>query len=118
MKSNLKKEFYQIIQEVLDGFELERTELAVVSVEVEEGISIIEVADEVPQDRGLGLGKEITLQAQVPESPAIPPIVVQKIGGSSTPTHIDNPPAPQFLKLPIPLLRLTLPPLHPLLNSF
>lgn len=43
----------QIIQGLLDGLESEGIKLVVVPVEVEEEAMVVEVADEVSQDRGL-----------------------------------------------------------------
>lgn len=43
----------EIIQGVLVGLELEETEVAVVSVKAEDKIVLLEVVDEVPQDRRL-----------------------------------------------------------------
>lgn len=42
----------QIIQSVLGGLKLEGTELIMVQIEAKEETTIIEVATEVPEDRG------------------------------------------------------------------
>lgn len=87
----------QIIQRVLGVLEQEGAELAMVTIEAEEEIIVMQVADKVPQNRGLMVqalvdvesgGQEVAQvaeQGDAPRSSDASPINAQEVGGIVNP---------------------------------
>lgn len=115
LTSPQQQSIIQIIEGILSGLEPKAIEIVLVSIEAEEGIMIVKVADKIQRSRLLGTGahqsrcggKEVSVVAdkgkdcfnQILKSHERPTIISQQISGSPIPTSIKCPPNPSFFEV-------------------